>query len=128
MSNDKRFKIGKFIKKIREKKKESMRKCIGLLLDVLSKVKTDKCCVCYEETKWISKCGHVLCKSCYNGILNSNLNYCCPICRSEDFEPGLNIKGYDSKLENIFDSFNLKTVSESMVAMVKYFREEKMFK
>jgi len=43
-----------------------------------------ECCVCYDETRKKTKCGHSLCYECWNGIMRTNLgNMKCPMCRTQ---------------------------------------------
>jgi hypothetical protein len=44
----------------------------------------EECCVCYDETRKKTKCGHFLCYDCMSGILRTNLgNMKCPMCRTQ---------------------------------------------
>ena len=48
-----------------------------------------ECCVCYDETRATTECGHPVCHSCWGNIVKSTLPFClqnhkCPMCRAEN--------------------------------------------
>lgn len=40
----------------------------------------EECCVCYDNTNYITNCNHYLCKDCYDGIIRPKR---CPLCRKD---------------------------------------------
>uniref|UniRef100_A0A7E4ZZ33 RING-type domain-containing protein n=1 Tax=Panagrellus redivivus TaxID=6233 RepID=A0A7E4ZZ33_PANRE len=63
-------------------------------------VELAKCCICYEGYNKTSRvpismtCGHTLCKRCV-GRLNSDIFFCCPVCR------GVTVVGHDEWGKNL---------------------------
>jgi hypothetical protein len=77
------FQIQRSIEELIEDSKNS----INLIYDKYTKkrpltetLNIEECCVCYDNTNYITNCNHYLCKDCYDGLIRPKI---CPLCRKD---------------------------------------------
>jgi hypothetical protein len=65
--------------------------------DNMNNLNINECCVCYINQNsnsninldYYFQCSHPMCRNCNNRLYESNLEYCCPICRNNNQTPHL---------------------------------------
>ena len=73
-------------------------------------INIQECCVCYDNTSFITNCNHYLCKDCYSSLVRPKL---CPICRRNLNAPKIQPIIQEQKVDQLIQELEQMNINET---------------